>query len=34
VDGIITVEASGGEGAADALHRFDLDGKIPMPFRH
>jgi len=30
VDGIITLEASGGEGAADALHRFDMDGKIPI----
>ncbi|MFZ0638035.1 MAG: substrate-binding domain-containing protein [Candidatus Acidiferrales bacterium] len=28
--GIVTLEASGGEGAADALHRFDLDGKIPI----
>jgi ribose transport system substrate-binding protein len=30
VDGIITLEASGGEGAADALHRFNMDGKIPI----
>jgi len=30
IDGIITLEASGGEGAADALHRFDMDGKVPI----
>ncbi|HVH72576.1 MAG TPA: substrate-binding domain-containing protein, partial [Candidatus Dormibacteraeota bacterium] len=29
-DGIVGLEASGGEGAADALHRVDLDGKIPI----
>ena len=29
-DGIIGLEASGGAGAADALHRIDLDGKIPI----
>jgi len=29
-DGIIALEASGGSGAADALHRADLDGKIPI----
>ena len=29
-DGIIGLEASGGEGAADALHRVDLTGKIPI----
>ena len=29
-NGIIGLEASGGEGAADALHRVDLDGKIPI----
>jgi ribose transport system substrate-binding protein len=29
-DGIIGLEASGGSGAADALHRADLDGKIPI----
>jgi ribose transport system substrate-binding protein len=29
-DGIIGLEASGGAGAADALHRVDLDGKIPI----
>jgi len=29
-DGIIGLEASGGSGAADALHLADLDGKIPI----
>jgi ribose transport system substrate-binding protein len=29
-NGIIGLEASGGAGAADALHRVDLDGKIPI----
>jgi ribose transport system substrate-binding protein len=29
-DGIICVEASGGPGAAEALHRLNLDGKIPV----
>ena len=29
-NGIIGLEASGAEGAADALHRVDLDGKIPI----
>jgi ribose transport system substrate-binding protein len=29
-DGIICLEASGGPNAADALHRVDLDGKIPI----
>jgi ribose transport system substrate-binding protein len=29
-DGIIGLEASAGSGAADALHRFDLTGKIPI----
>jgi ribose transport system substrate-binding protein len=29
-DGIIGLEASGGAGAADALHRMDLTGKIPI----
>jgi len=29
-DGIIGLEASGGAGAADALHRVDLTGKIPI----
>jgi ribose transport system substrate-binding protein len=30
LDGIIGLEASGGAGAADALHRVDLTGKIPI----
>jgi ribose transport system substrate-binding protein len=30
VDGIISLEASGGEGAAEAVHRQDLDGKIAI----
>jgi ribose transport system substrate-binding protein len=29
-DGIVGLEASGGGGAADALHRLDLTGKIPI----
>lgn len=29
-EGIIALEASGGSGAADALHRLDLTGKIPI----
>ena len=29
-DGIIALEASGGSGAAEALHRLDLDGKVPV----
>jgi ribose transport system substrate-binding protein len=29
-DGVIGLEASGGAGAADALHRVDLTGKIPI----
>jgi ribose transport system substrate-binding protein len=29
-DGIICLEASGGTGSADALHRFDFSGKIPI----
>ena len=29
-NGIIALEASGGAGAADALHRLDLTGKIPI----
>ncbi len=29
-DGIIGLEASGGAGAADALHRVDLTGKVPI----
>ncbi len=30
IDGIVCVEASGGPGAAEALHRLNLDGKIPV----
>ena len=30
VDGIICLEATGGSGAAEAVHRFNLDGKIPI----
>lgn len=30
IDGIIALEASGGEGAAEAVHRQDLDGKIAI----
>jgi ribose transport system substrate-binding protein len=30
VDGIVCLEASGGAGAAEALHRLNLDGKIPI----
>lgn len=29
-NGILCLEASGGAGAADALHRVDLEGKIPI----
>lgn len=29
-DGILGLEASGGAGAADALHRVDLTGKVPI----
>ena len=29
-DGIIALEASGGSGAAEALHRLDMDGKLPI----
>jgi ribose transport system substrate-binding protein len=29
-DGIICLEASGGTGSADALHRLDLGGRIPI----
>ena len=29
-DGIVGVEASGGPGAAEVLHRLNLDGKIPV----
>jgi ribose transport system substrate-binding protein len=30
VDGIICLEATGGSGAADALHRFSMEGKLSM----
>jgi len=30
IDGIICVEATGGSGAAGALHRFNLEGKLPV----
>ncbi|HXX15755.1 MAG TPA: substrate-binding domain-containing protein [Candidatus Eremiobacteraceae bacterium] len=30
IDGIICLEASGGEGSADALHRLDMTGKIKI----
>jgi ribose transport system substrate-binding protein len=30
VDGIICLEATGGSGAADALHRFSMEGKLAM----
>lgn len=30
LDGILCLEASGGAGAADALHRTDMTGKIPI----
>jgi ribose transport system substrate-binding protein len=30
ISGIICLEASGGSGAAEALHRLDLSGKIPI----
>ncbi|HUI74528.1 MAG TPA: substrate-binding domain-containing protein [Candidatus Acidoferrum sp.] len=29
-DGIVALEASGGSGAAEALHRLDMAGKIPI----
>jgi ribose transport system substrate-binding protein len=29
-DGVLCLEASGGPGAAEALHRLNLDGKIPI----
>ena len=29
-DGIICLEAAGGAGSTDALHRFELTGKIPI----
>jgi len=30
VDGIICLEASGGSGAAEALHRLNMEGKLPI----
>jgi ribose transport system substrate-binding protein len=30
IDGIICLEAAGGPGAADALNRFDMAGKVPI----
>ncbi len=30
IDGIISLEASGGPGAAEALHRLGMEGKIPV----
>lgn len=30
IDGIICLEATGGSGAAGALHRFNLEGKLPI----
>jgi ribose transport system substrate-binding protein len=30
VDGIICLEATGGSGAAEAVHRFNMEGKIPI----
>jgi ribose transport system substrate-binding protein len=30
VDGIICLEATGGSGAAEALHRLNMDGKLPI----
>ena len=30
LDGIICVEATGGSGAAGALHRFSMEGKLPI----
>jgi ribose transport system substrate-binding protein len=30
VDGIICLEATGGSGAAGALHRFNMEGKLPI----
>jgi ribose transport system substrate-binding protein len=30
IDGILCLEASGGAGAAEAAHRLNLDGKIPI----
>jgi len=30
MDGILSLEASGGPGAGEALHRMNLDGKVPI----
>ena len=30
IDGIICLEATGGAGAADALHRLNMEGKLPI----
>ena len=30
VDGIICLEATGGSGAAEAVHRFNMEGKLPI----
>jgi ribose transport system substrate-binding protein len=30
IDGIICLEATGGSGAAGAVHRFNMDGKLPI----
>ncbi len=30
IDGILCLEATGGPGAAEALHRLEMDGKIPI----
>ena len=30
IDGIICLEATGGQGAASALHQFSLEGKVPI----
>jgi ribose transport system substrate-binding protein len=30
LDGIICLEAAGGDGAAGAVHRFDMEGKLPI----
>jgi ribose transport system substrate-binding protein len=30
IDGIICLEAAGGSGAAEAVHRFNMEGKLPI----
>ena len=30
IDGIICLEATGGSGAAEAVHRFNMEGKLPI----